>query len=312
MFSTTSFFILTFFTSTVILSGVYGRSFSELPKYEETSSQLKGGKFNGGKGACPNGSVPIITTNTNNSFSVLAVQKADTTCIAVVRTNDQNKKFYGAEGAPSLNKPKVNPAQWSAARMKLSNGVESIEAGWMVNPTIFKDQEAHFYVRFQNGGGGCLNTECPGFVHVPEGVPLGMIPASYSQDGGQQYTWRLFIDKHQDDGHWWLSQGDGKSAIGYWPKTLFSGLADHATQVEWGGEVRPDGTLPVPQMGYGQPPHYSSSTTAFFQHVTVVDESLHNANPVSTEKYWNCYYTSLDWGYQGDYWGRLIFYGGPP
>ncbi|KAK9666637.1 hypothetical protein RND81_14G200000 [Saponaria officinalis] len=269
MFSTTLFFILTFFASTLILSGVYGRSLSELPKkYEETSSQLKGGKFNGGEGACPNGSVPIITTNTNNSFSGLAVQNADTTCIAVVRTNDQNKKFYGVEGAPSLNKPKVNGAQWSAARMKLFNGVESIEAGWMVNPTIFKDQEAHFYVRFQ----------------------------------------------HQDDGHWWLSQGDGKSAIGYWPKTLFNGLADHATQVEWGGEVsNPGSTIPLAEMGYGQSPKYSSSKSAFFQHVTVVDESLHNVNPDGTEKHWNCAgYTSLDWGYQGDYWGRLIFYGGPP
>ncbi|KAL9231915.1 hypothetical protein vseg_007076 [Gypsophila vaccaria] len=338
MHSTILLFISTFFASIIVLSGVHGRPISKAKNgllydcvdyfkqpafshsllrnhtskiYQEKTTQGGKLKANFGKAACPYGTVPIIRTNKNDSFSSLVVSDQ---CPASVRTKVDQRKFYGAEGSPSLNKPKVNGAQWSSARMKLSNGPESIEVGWMVNPSKFKDEEAHFYVQFQNGGSTCLNTECPGFVHVSKDVPLGMTPDGYSQYGGQQYTWKFFIDKHQDDGHWWLSTDDDKYAIGYWPKSLFGGLADHATQVEWGGVTSNPGIkLPLPEMGYGSSPDYNTAKSAFFQHVTVVDESFRNVNPDNTEKSWDCAgYTSLDWGYQGDYWGRLIFYGGPP
>ncbi|XP_056686144.1 uncharacterized protein [Spinacia oleracea] len=125
---------------------------------------------------------------------------------AVVRTKmDPNTKFLGGVGSPSLYKPAADgPGEWSSARMKLQNGPDSIEVGWMVNPTFFNDKEAHLYVRFTAGQTSCINTQCPGFVHVGTEVPLGVVPDIYSQRGGESYTWKFFIDKHEDDGNWWV------------------------------------------------------------------------------------------------------------
>ena len=58
---------------------------------------------------------------------------------AVIATtlDDMNRKFYGTSADLSLHKPVVQSSQWSSARVKLSNGLESIEAGWMVCILMF-------------------------------------------------------------------------------------------------------------------------------------------------------------------------------
>lgn len=38
-------------------------------------------------------------------------------------------------------------------------------------------------------------------------------------------------------GHWWLGMGLNVVRIGYWPVELFTTLSDHASEVQWGGEV---------------------------------------------------------------------------
>lgn len=120
--------------------------------------------------------------------------------------------------------------------------------------------------------------------------------------------------QHEDDGNWWLSISDDKYGIGYWPKTMFTSLADVANQVEWGGEVgiyTQDSSI-VPQMGNGRRAVYDTKYSSYYLHVTVVNEGHHNVNPEDTEKLQNFEqaYNVLDAGYQGDYFGRLIFYGG--
>ncbi|KAL2927005.1 Vacuolar protein sorting-associated protein 54 [Bienertia sinuspersici] len=220
---------------------------------------------------------------------------------AVVRTTaNPSKQFRGIEGWPSLYKPKVDGSikQYSATRMKLSNGPDSIEVGWMA------------------GDKGCMDTQCPGFVHVAKDVPLGDVPERYSQIDGEQYTWKLFIDKHEDTGDWWVSIDEDKYGIGYWPKSLFTGLSDVANQAEWGGEVGVHSgqkSYPFPEMGSGRRAIYNTKRSAFFQHITVANEAHVSVNPEDTEKFynWEPLYLSLDEGYQGDYWGRLIFFGGP-
>ncbi|XP_021866509.2 uncharacterized protein [Spinacia oleracea] len=105
-----------------------------------------------------------------------------------------------------------------------------------------------------------------------------------------------------------------KYGIGYWPKTLFTGLADVATQVEWGGEVSFDPEAKnIPEMGNGRTPLYDTKSSSYILHVTVVDEARHNVNPTNTEKFKTCQelYGVADAGYQGDYFGRLILFGGP-
>lgn len=53
---------------------------------------------------------------------------------AVIQTNldDSNRKFFKSNAAISIYRPQVQPTQWSSSRIKLLNGADSIEAGWMV------------------------------------------------------------------------------------------------------------------------------------------------------------------------------------
>ena len=38
------------------------------------------------------------------------------------------------------------------------------------------------------------------------------------------------------EGNWWMEFADNE-LVGYWPAHLFNHLADHASMVEWGGEI---------------------------------------------------------------------------
>ncbi|KAK9735966.1 hypothetical protein RND81_04G241300 [Saponaria officinalis] len=172
----------------------------------------------------------------------------------------------------------------------------------MVNPNEFKDNEAHLYASFSVGGKGCINLDCSGFTPVSTDIPLGVASPKYSVKGGEVFGWNISIDRHNDDGNWWLSiLSDQKHQIGYWPKGLFKNLAVVANQVEFGGEMNnPGGAIPLPSMGNGYFPEYNTQTSACFVHATVVDGSFNNVNSPDTEKFEDCNlrYTVLDGGFQ--------------
>ncbi|KAL2925824.1 Protein white, partial [Bienertia sinuspersici] len=191
---------------------------------------------------------------------------------AVVQTSGDKDYFYGAVGRVSVFKPVVHGNQWSVARMKLINEGDFIEAGWMVNPSLYKDSEAHFYARFN----------------------------------------------HEDDGNWWLSIDSDNKLVGYWPNTLFvRSLDEVASQVEWGGEIdNPESDhTPPPYMGSGLSPRDDTKFSAFYCQIQVATSpSIYEHNPMPTKIYQECDsdgYRTSDVGYQGDFWGRLIFFGGP-
>lgn len=53
---------------------------------------------------------------------------------AVIRTTGYGgRKFFGASGSVTVYQSKVYGNEWSASRIKLLNGPDSIEAGWMVS-----------------------------------------------------------------------------------------------------------------------------------------------------------------------------------
>ncbi|XP_021742839.1 uncharacterized protein LOC110708921 [Chenopodium quinoa] len=198
-------------------------------------------------------------------------QPALTLKVAVVQTNidDSNRKFFKSNAAMTVYKPRVQNGQWSSTRIKLLNGVDSIEAGWMVDPHMFTDDDAHLYARFIAGQRVCVNHQCDGFVQVSKDVPLGIVPEKYSE-------------------------------------------IDVANQVEWGGEIDDPGpTSPAPEMGCGRMAAYDTRYSTFFRKVTVDTDSSKNVEPQGTTKILNCpsLYHVLDEGYQGDYWGRLMYYG---
>ncbi|KAK9735150.1 hypothetical protein RND81_04G186800 [Saponaria officinalis] len=249
--------------------------------------------------------------------SELHVSQPRELCHAVVRTKANDaKKFMGAGATLALYKPNVQNNQWSSSRIKLSNGDDSIETGFMVNPEVFKDNEAHSYAKFSAGGRGCINKQCPGFVEVSPGY-LGITPDHYTTIGsGYYWECNVTIDKHQDDGHWWLSVIYNNTKIfqiGYWPKSLFSSpLAEVASQIEWGGEINNPGTsASQPEMGNGYKAVNINAT--HFRQVTTVNESFQKVPSNDFEVFQDCspFYTAQDYGYYDETWGHLITFGGP-
>jgi hypothetical protein len=72
-------------------------------------------------------------------------------------------------------------------------------------------------------------------------------------------------------GHWWLHFGydiQNLSPVGYWPKSLFNKMADHANLITWGGFTRSSAGDASPAMSNGQWP---GETSAFVRDVKSVN-----------------------------------------
>ncbi|KAJ4963475.1 hypothetical protein NE237_023414 [Protea cynaroides] len=64
---------------------------------------------------------------------------------------------------------------------------------------------------------------------------------------GPNYIMAGWTDRNT--GNWWLAFGNDERQIGYWPKSLFSYLADGADSVSWGGLAKADSNGVSPPMG---------------------------------------------------------------
>ncbi|KAG4942783.1 hypothetical protein JHK85_047429 [Glycine max] len=114
-------------------------------------------------------------------------------------------------------------------------------------------------------------------------------------------------------GHWWLEFGSGL-LVGYWPAYLFSHLRNHASMVQFGGEIvnsRSRGYHTGTQMGSG---HFSGEgfrKAAYFRNLQVVDWD-NNLLPLSNihqlADHSNCYDIRMG---SNSVWGTYFYYGGP-
>ena len=55
--------------------------------------------------------------------------------------------------------------------------------------------------------------------------------------------------------------------VGFWPKSLFNKMENHANIITWGGHTRCDGVNPSPPMGNGQWPGKNSASIQDIQFV---------------------------------------------
>ncbi|XP_021760613.1 uncharacterized protein LOC110725440 [Chenopodium quinoa] len=245
--------------------------------------ELQGQKVNGfglKDGGCPIGTVPILRTNPNSHWG---------------------------EDAPPPQSNLLN----CVAGVQLNNDVSN-------NNTLFY------------GATGTLVLYKPR-VYNDNQYSSTRIKLSYGDDSleaGWMVSPKLFNDTeahlyvrflHKDDGNWWLNVAQVNKAIGYWPKEIFTTLADVANKVEWGGQVYdfgstdPPSPSTLPDMGSGVKGLYTSrSSSAAIYRATYLDENYVNvALPGNPTKVMNCYpnYTVLDDGYSPDF-GRTIYYGG--
>ncbi|KAI8569538.1 hypothetical protein RHMOL_Rhmol02G0286300 [Rhododendron molle] len=271
-------------------------------------------------GGCPVGTVPIRRVTKEdlirerNASEVMSFANDQTlrAHYAVVRTRGGQNKFNGAGATLSLHNPRVSGRQYSAARVKLINGADSIEVGWRVDPTLYGDSKTRGFIRLDAGQSHCFNARCPAFVLVRSDIPLDLVYPQISFPGKAVYEVQLYIDRDLANGNWWLLMGHDNTQVGFWPKRIFTGLAEMASYAVWGGEVfGPPGT-PTPGLGNGAFPKFDTHNDSYFTNVEVIDGGGRNIDAYNTESFADDYnkYEVFDIGHSSL--RHLVLYGGPP
>ncbi|KAL6600365.1 hypothetical protein ACP70R_045165 [Stipagrostis hirtigluma subsp. patula] len=231
-------------------------------------------------------------------------------------------KYYGTKATFNLWQPKIERANdFSLAQFWISRGsynskdLNTIEAGWQVYPSLYKDDSPRIFIYWTRDAydkTGCYNLRCPGFVQTSNHIALGASQLSpVSTYGGPQHDINILAWKDPKGGNWWLQVGS--YVLGYWPSSIFSNLADSASDVMWGGEVetQPNTGQTSTQMGSGHFPMEGFGKASYIKNIEVVDSSNKLKSPsgvyLRIEKP-KCYNARN--GTNSD-WGTYIFYGGP-
>jgi hypothetical protein len=82
-------------------------------------------------------------------------------------------------------------------------------------------------------------------------------------------------------GHWWVYYGFNNipTGVGYFPKSLFSYLAQKATRVGFGAIVTSTKAVPTPPMGDGAFPNGGMGRAASFTDLRLIDQEG-NSSPI--------------------------------
>ncbi|XP_072964741.1 protein neprosin-like [Typha angustifolia] len=295
-------------------------------------------------GHCPKGTVPIRRTRMDDVLrakslfhygkkqaKVSVARSTDAPDVvsgnghehAIAYTGSDTGEVYGAKATINVWEPSIQVAnEFSLSQIWILSGsfdgsdLNSIEAGWQVSPELYGDSRPRLFTYWTSDAyqaTGCYNILCPGFVQTNNRIAIGAAISPVSEYSGSQYDITILIWKDPKLGNWWMSFGDNM-LVGYWPAELFTHLSDHATMVEWGGEVvnmRTNGEHTSTQMGSG---HFASdgfAKASYFRSLEIVDSdnSLTAVQSISTlAEDTNCYdiqsYSNADWGIH-------FYYGGP-
>ncbi|KAF5478485.1 hypothetical protein F2P56_005042 [Juglans regia] len=281
-------------------------------------------------GGCPYGTVPIKRTGKDELHSELFpsnLEEEPGHHYAVLQTKpDPNTMLEGTESYFGLYNPKgVNGTQFSSFRLKISNGGDSIKAGFMVYPLLFKDTKTRLFAHVVvDKKMQCYNQGCPGYVQNSPRIPLGWPISHTSVVGGHQYAIRLQISKqyistgpNSTEYIWSLQFHDNLyTYVGMWPAAMFGSLYNVGNQADWGGEVYSPPDQPSPHMGTGILPQPNGDSR--YAHSRGIAISYPNSrslyvNPDDTILYASDpkFYNIMDRGYMNDNWGRMILYDGP-
>ncbi|KAH9773120.1 Carboxyl-terminal peptidase [Citrus sinensis] len=189
--------------------------------------------------SCPEGTIPIRRTTEQDVLRATSVRKFGRKKIRRVR-RDTN-----------------------------SNGHE-------VSPELYGDNYPRFFTYWTTDAyqaTGCYNLLCSGFVQTNNRIAIGAAISPTSSYNGGQFDISLLIWKDPKHGNWWLEFGSGV-LVGYWPSFLFTHLTDHASMVQFGGEIvnsRPSGFHTSTQMGSGHFAGEGFGKASYFRNLQVVD-----------------------------------------
>ncbi|CAO2829328.1 unnamed protein product [Amaranthus hypochondriacus] len=283
--------------------------------------------------ACPEGTIPIRRTIEDDIMRVNSIRRFGRKPRRVRRDSTgsdhehavgyvSGEQYYGAKASINVWSPRVsNPYEFSLSQMWVISGsfgddLNTIEAGWQVSPELYGDNYPRFFTYWTSDAyqaTGCYNLLCSGFVQTNSRIAIGAAISPTSSYKGGQFDISLLIWKDPKHGNWWLEFGSG-ILVGYWPSFLFTHLRDHASMVQFGGEIvnsRAQGFHTSTQMGSG---HFSGEgfgKASYFRNLQIVDWG-NSLIPLSNLKvladHPNCYDIR---GGINNVWGNYFYYGGP-
>ncbi|KAB5545251.1 hypothetical protein DKX38_013363 [Salix brachista] len=257
------------------------------------------------------------------------------------------EQYYGAKASINVWAPRVSSQyEFSLSQMWVISGsfgddLNTIEAGWQVSPELYGDNYPRFFTYWTSDAyqaTGCYNLLCSGFVQTNNRVAIGAAISPTSSYSGGQFdisllVWKILFFPEQKSfltpdpsalsfytlsldpkhGNWWLEFGNGV-LVGYWPSFLFTHLRDHASMVQFGGEIvntMPSGFHTSTQMGSGHFAGEGFGKASYFRNLQVVDWD-NNLLPLSNLRvladHPNCYDIQ---GGINRVWGNYFYYGGP-
>ena len=118
------------------------------------------------------------------------------------------------------------------------------------------------------------------------------------------------------NGNWFLKIDEDDKEIGFWPKNVFTALANGANYVEWGGEVFSPPNVPSPPMGSGT--EFLAEDTkysAYCRMIKIIDENNNVVNAVDTETFRDLDFKQYDVKDEGNTGEaevqHLVLFGGP-
>ncbi|XP_068639227.1 protein neprosin-like [Aristolochia californica] len=203
-------------------------------------------------GGCPQGYVPILRRtqkqelmqprmllNYSNEATMPTANQPRAAYSSTMRWHGK-EKLYGTRFIANAWGHHLEKDQCSSACTWVQNGCDSINAGWMVNPTVYGDSRTRLFIYWTADcykNTGCYNTLCPGFVQIDTQIPLGTVIEPVSEYKGPQFEIQLDVFKDLSSGGIWWLVFNGTKPVGYWPMELFSNLPDHAETMAWGGYV---------------------------------------------------------------------------
>ncbi|XP_028798459.1 uncharacterized protein LOC114753925 [Neltuma alba] len=295
-------------------------------------------------GSCPKGTIPVRRTKEDDILRANSIQQfgkkkqksipqptsAQPQPELITKSSGhqhaivyvQGDKYYGAKATMNVWKPNVQKSnEFSLSQIWLLSGtfgqdLNSIEAGWQVNPDLYGDNNTRLFTYWTSDsyqGTGCYNLFCSGFIQTNNEIALGATISPLSGFGGSQYDITILIWKDPKQGNWWMQFGN-EQVLGYWPASLFPNLSDSATVIEWGGEIvnsGSNGQHTTTQMGSGRFPEEGFGKASFFKDLQVVNQDNQLLPPPDISTYTdqsNCY--NVKSGYS-DNWGNYFYYGGP-
>ncbi|KAL5990291.1 hypothetical protein ACLOJK_011188 [Asimina triloba] len=317
---------------------------AEVRSYNTSGGERQSWQLWHDHGRCPEGTVPIRRSSVDDVLrakSLFHYGKKQRRMANVARSVDapdvvsgnghehaiaytgSSRELYGAKATINVWEPSIQVGnEFSLSQIWILSGsfdgsdLNSIEAGWQVSPELYGDTRPRLFTYWTSDAyeaTGCYNLLCSGFVQTNNRIAIGAAISPVSASSSGQYDITILIWKDPKLGNWWLGFGDN-TLVGYWPAGLFTHLADHATMVEWGGEVvntRSNGRHTSTQMGSGEFAESGFGHASYIRNLELVDadNSLSSVQSISTlAENTNCYDIQSS---SNSEWGTYFYYGGP-